>query len=93
MKIQDLPSSLDGFSIVLLTDIHIGPTVDQKRIEEIVTKTNALHPDVVAISGDLVDGFLSNLIQPTLPLAKLKSKYGVYYATGVFFCCLYIPTF
>lgn len=82
VKIRDLPSSLDGFSIVLLTDIHIGPTVDQKRVEEIVAKTNALHADMVAISGDLVDGFLSNLVQPTLPLANLKSKYGVYYATG-----------
>uniref|UniRef100_A0A1I7V787 Metallophos domain-containing protein n=1 Tax=Loa loa TaxID=7209 RepID=A0A1I7V787_LOALO len=82
IKIRDLPSSLDGFTIVLLTDIHIGPTVDQKRVEEIVATTNALHADMVAISGDLFDGFLSNLVQPTLPLAKLKSKYGVYYATG-----------
>uniref|UniRef100_A0A1I7V788 Metallophos domain-containing protein n=1 Tax=Loa loa TaxID=7209 RepID=A0A1I7V788_LOALO len=53
-----------------------------KRVEEIVATTNALHADMVAISGDLFDGFLSNLVQPTLPLAKLKSKYGVYYATG-----------
>ncbi|KAL3998905.1 Calcineurin-like phosphoesterase family protein [Acanthocheilonema viteae] len=82
VKIRDLPPSLDGFTIVLLTDIHIGPTVDQNRIEQIVAKTNALHADMVAISGDLVDGFLSNLVQPTLPLAKLKSKYGVYYTTG-----------
>ncbi|MCP9263475.1 Transmembrane protein with metallophosphoesterase domain [Dirofilaria immitis] len=82
VKIRNLPLSLDGFTIVLLTDIHIGPTVNKKRIEEIVAKTNALHADMVAISGDLVDGFLSNLIQPTLPLANLKSKYGVYYATG-----------
>uniref|UniRef100_A0A158Q8Q3 Metallophos domain-containing protein n=1 Tax=Elaeophora elaphi TaxID=1147741 RepID=A0A158Q8Q3_9BILA len=82
VKIRDLPPSLDGFTIVLLTDIHIGPTVNRKRIEEIVAKTNALHADMIAISGDLVDGFLSNLVQPTLPLAKLKSKYGVYYTTG-----------
>lgn len=86
VKIRDLPRSLDGFTIVLLTDVHIGPTVGRKRIEEIVAKTNALHADMVAISGDLVDGFLSNLVQPTLPLAKLKSKYGVYYATGMFAC-------
>ncbi|VIO97090.1 Uncharacterized protein BM_BM9767 [Brugia malayi] len=82
VKIRDLPASLDGFTIVLLTDIHIGPTVDQKRVREIVEKTNALHADMVAISGDLVDGFLSNLVQPTLPLAELRSKYGVYYVTG-----------
>ncbi|VDK89329.1 unnamed protein product [Litomosoides sigmodontis] len=82
VKIRDLPRSLDGFTIVLLTDVHIGPTVSRKRIEEIVSKTNALHADMVAISGDLVDGFLSNLVQATLPLAMLKSKYGVYYATG-----------
>ncbi|VDP15883.1 unnamed protein product, partial [Onchocerca flexuosa] len=82
VKIRNLPLSLDGFTIVLLTDVHIGPTVGEKRIEEIVAKTNELHADMVAISGDLVDGFLSNLVQSTLPLANLKSKYGVYYATG-----------
>uniref|UniRef100_A0A8R1TNN6 Calcineurin-like phosphoesterase domain-containing protein n=1 Tax=Onchocerca volvulus TaxID=6282 RepID=A0A8R1TNN6_ONCVO len=82
VKIRNLPLSLDGFTIVLLTDVHIGPTVNQRRIEEIVAKTNELHTDMVAISGDLVDGFLSNLVQPTLSLANLKSKYGVYYATG-----------
>ncbi|VDN01492.1 unnamed protein product [Thelazia callipaeda] len=82
VKIRNLPSSFDGFSIALLTDIHVGPTVDQKRVLKIVTKTSALYPDVVAISGDLVDGFPSNLAERTKPLANLKSKYGVYFVTG-----------
>ncbi|VDK27502.1 unnamed protein product [Gongylonema pulchrum] len=82
VRIQDLPESLHGFTIVLLTDIHVGPTVDRKRVEKIVAKTNALQPDMVAIAGDLVDGFLPNLAPRAMPLANLKSKYGTYFATG-----------
>lgn len=96
MKIRNLPQSLDRFTIVLLTDVHVGPTVDRKRVEEIVAKTNALHPDMVAIAGDLVDGFLRNLALRTKPLANLKSKYGTYFATGtylqIFHPCIFSGT-
>ncbi|VDK42521.1 unnamed protein product [Gongylonema pulchrum] len=81
--IQNLPESLHGFTIVLLADIHVGPTVGRKRVEEIVAKTNALQPDMVAIAGDLVDGFLPNLAPRVMPLVNLKSKYGTYFATGL----------
>lgn len=49
--IKDLPKELDGFSIALMTDIHIGPTVGRSRMEETVQVVNQAQPDVVAISG------------------------------------------
>ncbi|KAL6723100.1 hypothetical protein Aduo_018141 [Ancylostoma duodenale] len=68
--------------VVLLTDLHIGPTVGQKRMKKIVELTNKLNPDIVAISGDLADGFVRDLEGAANPLCSLKSKHGVYFATG-----------
>ncbi|EPB78365.1 Ser/Thr phosphatase family protein [Ancylostoma ceylanicum] len=68
--------------VVLLTDLHIGPTVGQKRMQKIVELTNRLNPDIVAISGDLADGFVKDLEGAANPLCSLKSKHGVYFATG-----------
>ena len=56
VPIAKLPKALSGYTIVQLTDIHVGPTIGREFIEQIVRTTNALSPDVVAITGDLVDG-------------------------------------
>lgn len=44
VKIHSLPQDQEGFTIALLSDFHIGPTVGRKRIEKVVNITNALHP-------------------------------------------------
>ncbi|KHN84873.1 Putative metallophosphoesterase F40B5.2 [Toxocara canis] len=80
--VDDLPQSLNDFSIALLTDVHIGPTVGRERIRRIVSMTNALQPSAVAIAGDLVDGFIQCHASSALPLADLRSKYGTFYVTG-----------
>lgn len=82
VSVMNLPPSMDGFSIALLTDLHVGPTVRRQRVAEIVSIVNSLHADAVAISGDLVDGFIPNIGSHALPLAKLQSKYGTFFATG-----------
>uniref|UniRef100_A0A915C5T4 Calcineurin-like phosphoesterase domain-containing protein n=1 Tax=Parascaris univalens TaxID=6257 RepID=A0A915C5T4_PARUN len=80
--IEGLPPSFNDFSIALLTDVHIGPTVGRERIRRIVSLTNSLQPNAVAIAGDLVDGFINRDASNALPLAKLRSKYGTFYVTG-----------
>uniref|UniRef100_A0A9J2P2F1 G-patch domain-containing protein n=1 Tax=Ascaris lumbricoides TaxID=6252 RepID=A0A9J2P2F1_ASCLU len=77
-----LPPSFNDFSIALLTDVHIGPTVGRQRIRRIVSLTNSLQPNAVAIAGDLVDGFINRDANNALPLADLRSKYGTFYVTG-----------
>uniref|UniRef100_A0A7E4ZQL3 Metallophos domain-containing protein n=1 Tax=Panagrellus redivivus TaxID=6233 RepID=A0A7E4ZQL3_PANRE len=80
--IHNLPPELDGFSIALITDVHIGPTVGTSRINEIVEVINEAQTDVVTISGDLVDGFVDFLRPRAMPLAKLRSRFGTYLALG-----------
>ncbi|CAD5206581.1 unnamed protein product [Bursaphelenchus okinawaensis] len=82
VQLKRLPQELDKFTIALITDVHIGPTVHKQRVKEIVDVVNKLSVDAVAISGDLVDGFVYNLDDVALELVALKSKHGVFYVTG-----------
>ncbi|HEX6276271.1 MAG TPA: metallophosphoesterase [Polyangiaceae bacterium] len=82
VRLKRLPGRMNGTVIVQLTDVHVGPTIGREFIEEIVELTNAATPDVVAITGDLVDGSVAELRDHVAPLAKLRARYGVYFVTG-----------
>lgn len=77
-----LPASLDGFSIAQLSDIHIGSFLKGAWLREVVAKTNALSPDLVAVTGDMIDGFPDELKDDVAPLGNLQARYGVYGITG-----------
>lgn len=82
VPIRDLPAALDGLRIVQLSDIHIGPTIGHDFLSAVVARVNALKPDLVAITGDLVDGSVQGLSPHTAPLADLKSRHGSFFCTG-----------
>jgi predicted MPP superfamily phosphohydrolase len=77
-----LPRSLDGFTIVQLTDIHVGGTIGREFITELVARTNALGADLIALTGDFVDGSVEELRDGVAPLADLRAPHGVYFVTG-----------
>lgn len=82
VAIERLGRSASGTRIVQLTDVHVGPTIGKGFVEGVVERVNALRPDVVVITGDLVDGSVQALAEHVAPLAKLKAKQGVYFVTG-----------
>ncbi len=82
VTLAKLPRALDGFSIAQLSDIHVGPTIGRAFIEDVVRTTNAFTPDLVAITGDLVDGSVAELRDAVAPLANLASKHGTFFVTG-----------
>ena len=55
VPIVDLPRDLEGFRIVQLSDLHVGPTLKRGFVERVVATANALDPDVVALTGDSAD--------------------------------------
>ena len=77
-----LPAELDGFTIVQLTDLHLGPMRGRAWMEEVVRRTNELKPDLVAVTGDLVDGTVAQLAADVAPLKDLKSSHGTFFVTG-----------
>lgn len=82
VPIRNLPAALQGFTVAQISDIHVGPTIKQQYLRRIVDKVNALEADVVAITGDLVDGKVSELASHVAPLADLQSRHGTYFVTG-----------
>lgn len=82
VRLDRLPQQLHGTTIVQLSDVHVGPTIGRAFIERIVQQVNALAPDLVAITGDLVDGSVSELADQVAPIADLKSRYGTFFVTG-----------
>lgn len=77
-----LPLALDGFRIALLTDMHIGPVLDRHFVSGVVERVNRTKPDLVAITGDLVDGPVGVLGDEIAPLAELRSRCGTFFVTG-----------
>lgn len=82
IQLKKLPKAFDGFKIVQITDIHIGPILKKEWLEKVVQKANQLEPDLFALTGDYIDGHVNQIGDDLKPLSKLKSKYGVYGVTG-----------
>src|SRR5437763_4559551 len=82
VPLPGLSPELAGFRIVQISDIHVGPTIKAEYLQAIVDRVNALEADVVAITGDLVDGSVPELRAHVAPLAKLRARHGVYFVTG-----------
>ncbi len=77
-----LPAALHGFTLVQISDVHVGPTIRQAYLRRIVDRVNALGADLVAITGDLVDGKVNELGRHVAPLADLRSRHGTFFVTG-----------
>ncbi|CAK8681901.1 unnamed protein product [Clavelina lepadiformis] len=82
VPIAKLAPSMDKMRIGLISDIHLGPTVGYTQLKRVVDMTNALNPDIVVFSGDLMDATLADVDGAATPLAELKAPYGKYFATG-----------
>ncbi len=82
IPIADLPQALHGFSIAQISDVHVGPTIKRAFVEGIVRRVNELHADLIAVTGDLVDGSVQQLSAHTAPLAALTARHGAYFVTG-----------
>ena len=82
VPIAGLPQALHGFSIAQISDVHVGPTIKRGYLEAIVERINGLQADMVAVTGDLVDGSVEDLGDHVAPLARLSSRHGTYFVTG-----------
>jgi len=76
------PRALDGFRIVQISDIHIGALLDRRFAQAVTERVNALAPDLIAVTGDLVDGSVKHLGDEVAPFAALRAEHGVFFVTG-----------
>lgn len=82
IPVPDLPDALQNLKIAQISDLHIGPTIQSRYVKRVVNKTNEQTPDIIVITGDLVDAHTESIKKHLRPLADLKSRYGVFYVTG-----------
>lgn len=82
VPIANLPDTLHGFTVAQISDIHIGPTIKRPYLQRIVDRVNRLEADMVAITGDLVDGSVHELQSHVAPLVNLQSTHGTFFVTG-----------
>ena len=82
VPIANLPASLHGFTIAQISDVHVGPTIKGDYLQSIVGAVNRLQADMVAVTGDLVDGSVAQLRSHVSPLGDLTSRHGTYFVTG-----------
>ncbi len=82
VTIAGLPPALAGRTIVQLTDMHVGAEKSHRSTDEVVRRTNELHPDLIVITGDLVEGRFGAIHGDMAPLAELRAPWGVFMVTG-----------
>jgi predicted MPP superfamily phosphohydrolase len=76
------PRGLDGFRIVQISDVHIGMLRGRRFAAEIASRVNALSPDLVAVTGDLVDGSVARIGAEVEPFGAIRARHGVFFITG-----------
>jgi predicted MPP superfamily phosphohydrolase len=82
IPLANLPRALHGFSIAQISDVHVGSGIKKDRVEAIVEAVNGLEADLIAVTGDLVDGSVRELAGHTAPLARLHARHGAFFVTG-----------
>jgi predicted MPP superfamily phosphohydrolase len=82
IALRGLPRELAGFRLVQISDVHVGPLLRKDWVAHVVNQIRGLSPDLVAITGDLVDGSVHELREHVAPLSSLKPPHGVFFVTG-----------
>lgn len=82
VPLNNLPAGFDGFKIVQISDLHVGPTIGYEYTHNVVNIANELKPDLIALTGDFVDGTVEDLIGDLAPIGQLRATHGSFFVTG-----------
>ena len=69
-----IPPNFNDKKIVFISDIHAGPSFDQKRVDSQVNQVNALHPDIILLGGDYVSGDSQYVNSTFESLSKVQAR-------------------
>ena len=82
IRVEGLAPALEGLRIVQITDLHVGPTIGERYVRRVVRMANELRADIVAVTGDIVDGPVSRLARHVAALGELQPAGRVFYVPG-----------
>jgi len=82
ITLPQLPAAFDGYRLVQLTDLHASRLLQRPWMAAVVAKANALQPDLMLLTGDMVDGSVADRIDDVAPLRELRAPDGVFAIPG-----------
>lgn len=82
VPLPNLPEAFDGFKILQFSDLHVGPTIKRDYVERVVEQINGVNADMIAFTGDFVDGSVAWLKDDVAPVRELKAPFGKFFVTG-----------
>ena len=82
IALNNLHKDMSGLKIAQISDLHVGPTIKKGYVESVVNEVNELNPDIIAITGDMVDGSVNYLAPHVEPLKDLHANIGTFFVTG-----------
>ena len=82
VPLANLPAALQGFTIAQISDVHVGSQIKEDYVAAIVAAVNDLDADLIAVTGDLVDGSVQDLARHIAPLGRMRARYGAFVVTG-----------
>jgi hypothetical protein len=82
IPVEGLAPDLDGLRIVQISDLHVGPTMRLAYVQRVVDMTKELAPDLIALTGDIVDGSVPRLASHVAPLQALTSGDRAFFVLG-----------
>lgn len=71
IRVPGLHPDLEGLRIVQVSDLHVGPNIGRRYVQRVVDLARSLHPDLVVLTGDIVDGPVARLSNDVAPLSQL----------------------
>jgi predicted MPP superfamily phosphohydrolase len=81
-EVPGLGPEFDGLRIVQLSDLHVGPHTSRRFLERVVETTRSLRPDLIAVTGDLIDDRAEDVAAYARALGGLQAPLGVYMIPG-----------
>lgn len=82
LKLKRWPKGLNGFRVVQISDLHVGPTIQKNYVDAVSQTVEGIRPDLIVLSGDLVDGSVASLASEIDSLFNLRAPHGVFACLG-----------
>jgi predicted MPP superfamily phosphohydrolase len=82
VELPGLPPDAHGLRVIHLSDLHLGPTADRAALRSAIDRVLAIEPDVVCVTGDIVDSPATDLEAWIPELTRLTARHGVYAILG-----------
>ena len=80
--LNNLPPKFENFTIAQISDLHVGPTIKRPYVEDVLNKISQINPDLIALTGDLVDGSVEYIRSDFEPIKDMIANYGTFFVTG-----------